>query len=237
MRQMRIIPVMDIKSGMVVHAKAGDREKYKPIESVLTSSTDPIRVANAFKKLGARELYIADLDAIEKRGSNLRPVLGIKKLGFDVLFDGGISVARDVENLSDVGKIVVGTETLCSLEELAKMTEMCEIVLSLDFKGDELLTRIEKLKRLGAEDMIKIVSSYDIAELIYLDLKRVGTSCGVREEIIERMVRATSIPLLVGGGINDISDIRRMQTLGVSGVLVATAIHHGRITKEDIYHG
>ncbi len=234
---MMIIPVMDIKSGMVVHAKAGDREKYGPIDSVLTTSTNPIEVANAFKKLGARELYIADLDAIEKWGSNLRSVLDIKKLGFDILLDSGVSIARDAKDLSDVGKVVVGTETLKSLDELAKMTDMCEIVLSLDFKGDEVLTRIKELKNLDAEDLIKVIVSYDydIKRLIYLDLKRVGTSCGMREEVIERMIRSTPIPLLVGGGINEMSDIKRMEEIGVSGVLVATAIHNGRITKEDMY--
>ncbi len=233
---MMIIPVMDIKSGKVVHAKAGDREKYRPVKSVLTTSTNPVEVANVFKKLGARELYIADLDAIEKEGSNLRSVLEIKKLGFDILIDSGISIARDVEVLADVGSIVVGTETLQSLDELEKMIEMCEIVLSLDFKGDKLLTRIKELKNLDAEDLIKFILSYDydIKRLIYLDLKRVGTSCGVRGERIKKMVKSIPIPLLVGGGINDISDIRRMQTIGVSGVLVATAIHNGRVTKEDI---
>ena len=232
---MIIIPVMDIKSGMVVHAKAGDREKYGPIYSVLTTSTNPIEVANAFKKLGAKELYIADLDAIEKRGSNLRLVLEIKKLGFDILLDSGISIAIDSKDLSDVGKVVVGTETLESLDELAKMTAMGEIVLSIDFKGDDLLTRIEELSGIDAEDVIKIFSSYDIKKIIYLDLKRVGTSCGMGEKRIEKMVRSTSIPLLVGGGINDMSDIKRMEEIGVSGVLVATAIHNGRITKEDMY--
>ncbi|MDD2665829.1 MAG: HisA/HisF family protein [Methanocellales archaeon] len=233
---MRIIPVMDVKGGMVVHAKAGDRERYQPIKSVLTPSTNPVEVANAFKKLGARELYIADLDAIEKRGSNLKSVLEIKKLGFDILLDSGISTARDVKDLADVGSIVVGTETLQSLDELEKMTETCEIVLSLDFKGGELLTRIKELKNLDAEDLIKIILSYDhdIKRWIYLDLKRVGTSCGMREDRIKKMVKSIPMPLLVGGGINSISDIRRMQTIGVSGVLVATAIHNGRITKEDI---
>ncbi|NYT01014.1 MAG: hypothetical protein GKB99_04755 [Methanocellales archaeon] len=232
---MIIIPVMDIKSGIVVHAKAGDRKKYGPINSVLTASTNPIEVANEFKKLGARELYIADLDAIEKRCSNLGLVSEIKKLGFDILLDSGISIARDAKDLSDVGDVVVGTETLKSLDELAKMTAMCEIVLSIDFKGDNLLTRMDEFVGLGAKDIIKIFSSYDIKKIIYLDLKRVGTSCGMVEERIEKMVRSTSIPLLVGGGINDISDIRRMEKIGVSGVLVATAIHNGKITKEDIH--
>jgi phosphoribosylformimino-5-aminoimidazole carboxamide ribotide isomerase len=162
-------------------------------------------------------------------------VLEIKKLGFDILLDSGISIAIDAKDLSDVGKVVVGTETLESLDELAKMTDVCEIVLSIDFKGDKLLTRIEELSGIDAEDITKIFSSYDIKKVIYLDLKRVGTSCGIGEKRIEKMVRSTSIPLLVGGGINDMSDIKRMEEIGVSGVLVATAIHNGRITKEDMY--
>lgn len=231
---MRVIPVVDIKNGVAVQARAGNREKYKPVESVLTTSLNPIQVANALKKLNARELYVADLDAIERSGSNLGSVLGIKELGFDVLFDCGISGVEDLEKLLDIGRPVIGTETLSSLEELAKITRVCETVLSLDFKGDGLLTKIEELRGVEIEELIKTLSSYDIAEIIYLDLERVGMSCGMREEVIKRMVQATSIPLLVGGGINDISDIRRMQALGVSGVLVATAIHRGRITKEDL---
>jgi len=230
---MRVIPVIDIRNGVVVQARAGNRKEYKPVESVLTASKNPIQVASALKKLNVNELYIADLDAIEGSGSNLGAVLEIKELGFDVLFDCGISAATDLENLLGVGRPVIGTETLDSLEELAKITDMCETVLSLDFKGDGLLTRIEELRGIDIEELVKTFSSYNIAELIYLDLERVGMSCGVREGVIKRMVQATSIPLLVGGGINDISDIRRMQTLGVSGVLVATAIHRGRITKDD----
>ena len=68
---MRIIPVIDLKNGQAVHGKSGQRESYRPVRSVLVEGSDPIRTADAFyRKLGCTELYVADLDAIERKGSN-----------------------------------------------------------------------------------------------------------------------------------------------------------------------
>ena len=61
---MKIIPVIDILNGRVVHAIKGQRHNYQPLESVLFKSTEPLEVAKGFKALGFTELYVADLDAI-----------------------------------------------------------------------------------------------------------------------------------------------------------------------------
>ncbi|MCS7095879.1 MAG: HisA/HisF-related TIM barrel protein, partial [Nitrososphaerota archaeon] len=61
---MKIIPVIDVLGGLAVHAVKGERRRYRPVKSVLCSSADPLEVAEAFKELGFREVYLADLDAI-----------------------------------------------------------------------------------------------------------------------------------------------------------------------------
>ena len=62
---MRIIPVLDLQGGQAVHAIAGDRAHYRPIQSVLHEGPDPIGLARAYRdSLGLRDLYLADLDAI-----------------------------------------------------------------------------------------------------------------------------------------------------------------------------
>src|SRR5947209_7775724 len=62
---MRIIPVLDLKAGLAVHAVAGDRAYYQPIRSILHQGSDPIGLARAYRdKLGLSDLYVADLDAI-----------------------------------------------------------------------------------------------------------------------------------------------------------------------------
>lgn len=69
---MEIIPVIDILNGVVVHGVRGEREKYEPIKSVLCNSSDPLEVANVFKELGFKSLYVADLDSILKKVKIMR---------------------------------------------------------------------------------------------------------------------------------------------------------------------
>ena len=63
---MKIIPVLDLLNGIAVHAMRGERNKYRPLQSVLNPSPDPLELAKAFDSLGFDELYAADLDAILK---------------------------------------------------------------------------------------------------------------------------------------------------------------------------
>ncbi|MBM3641974.1 MAG: nickel transporter, partial [Alphaproteobacteria bacterium] len=62
---MQIIPVIDIRSGVVVRARAGDRDSYAPIMSALAPTSAPVDVVAGFLALHSFErIYIADLDAI-----------------------------------------------------------------------------------------------------------------------------------------------------------------------------
>jgi len=40
--------------------------------------------------------------------------------------------------------------------------------------------------------------------------------------------------LLAGGGVRDPGDLRELAQLGCTGALVATALHDGRLTAEDV---
>ena len=61
----RVIPVLDVKNGQAVHAVGGIRSHYRPLQSLLHPSCEPLELARAYRDLlGLRELYLADLDAI-----------------------------------------------------------------------------------------------------------------------------------------------------------------------------
>ena len=62
---MQVIPVLDLIGGLVVRARMGDRDAYRPIETPLSPTPDPVAVAEGLMRLGSfPTLYIADLDAI-----------------------------------------------------------------------------------------------------------------------------------------------------------------------------
>src|ERR1700745_1641148 len=62
---MRIVPVLDLKGGVVVHARRGQRADYAPLRSPLVEGSEPVAVARALCAVcRPRTLYVADLDAL-----------------------------------------------------------------------------------------------------------------------------------------------------------------------------
>jgi phosphoribosylformimino-5-aminoimidazole carboxamide ribotide isomerase len=69
---MQVIPVIDVRRGVAVAAVRGDRARYRPLETPLADGADPVAVAQGLRPLCPfSTLYVADLDGIEGRGSDL----------------------------------------------------------------------------------------------------------------------------------------------------------------------
>ena len=97
---MRVIPVIDLKSGAAVHAVRGQRERYRPLRSKLVAGSDPLRVARAVRgELGLDELYVADLDAIAG-GPPHRDALAALAREARVMVDAGVTDAAAVRRCS-----------------------------------------------------------------------------------------------------------------------------------------
>ena len=124
---MKIIPVIDILNGKVVHAVKGQRQNYQPIESVLFKSIEPLEVAKRFKAFGFKELYVADLDAIIDCSMNFEALKNIAdETGLKLRVDAGITSIPRAKKLLDTGisKLVIGTETLQSKKFVEQAVEM-----------------------------------------------------------------------------------------------------------------
>lgn len=237
---MRIIPVMDLQRGKVVHAVSGQREKYKPLKSLLARVPDPLSIAIAFQRLGLKELYIADLDAICLTGHNLDSIGQISSQNkLELMVDAGFRRADEVESYTKKGvkKIVLATETLGSFNEVSKVIAnySVQVVASIDIKFGRVVAKSQSMQMPLAE-LIQKFEAEGVSEILLLSLDKVGTAQGPNHAILENALSCTTVPILVGGGVRDIADVRRLQMQGVSGVLIATALHNGTITKDDLYH-
>jgi phosphoribosylformimino-5-aminoimidazole carboxamide ribotide isomerase len=84
-----LIPVMDLMSGIAVSGKSGQRDTYKPLETVYSQTPDPVEIAISLKRQGFKRIYLADLDAIEGRGSNLEIAGKINHI-LPVMLDWGV---------------------------------------------------------------------------------------------------------------------------------------------------
>ena len=65
---LQVIPVIDLLRGQVVRARMGDRASYRPLESPLSPTSDPIDVVRGLLSVYPfPTLYVADLDAIQRQ--------------------------------------------------------------------------------------------------------------------------------------------------------------------------
>jgi phosphoribosylformimino-5-aminoimidazole carboxamide ribotide isomerase len=239
---MRLIPVMDLRGGVAVHAIKGERKHYQPVASVLSDTADPLVVARAFReKLGLSELYIADLDAIQGHGDHRELIARLAdQERMKLLVDAG---AADVESALEIlvtgaNKVIIGAETLTTWEALQAIRAAVpagRLVFSLDMRAGQILSRCSQLAASSPLEVLDSLHRAGWQEVILLDLARVGTGAGVdRALITEARQRFPELALLVGGGVRDANELGDLNAIGVAGVLVATALHRGTITLQHI---
>ena len=240
---LKVIPVIDILDGKAVHAVRGKRSEYLPLKSILCKSVGPLEVAEAFKALGFSELYIADLDAIQGGVVNYPLFKRIaKQTGLKLIVDAGVSDLESAWKLlnSGVSKIIIGTETLrrkTFVAEAVRLLGSERVIVSLDLKGDMVLVKAGFEGSLQPMDLLCEFKAMGVSGVIVLDLTRVGSGEGVDVAFMKKALKAASMDVYVGGGVRDIKDLVELKELGVSGVLVATALHSGKISIEELKQG
>ena len=246
----RIIPVLDLKDGVAVHAVRGQRDAYAPVRSVLAASADPVALARAFmERLGLQECYVADLDAIAGRGDHGPTIRAIAQLGLAVWLDAGVSTVSDAKRAVGQGaaRVIIGTETLGDPRDLpgiaaatrgaATRPAPCS-ALSLDLREGRLLGGSPAVERLDPLDVADRAWAAGIRTFIVLDLARVGHGHGVDTSVAVRLRQAfPGAEIIVGGGTRDVEDLRRLARQGFDGALVATALHTGAITSGAVEAG
>jgi phosphoribosylformimino-5-aminoimidazole carboxamide ribotide isomerase len=237
----RVIPVLDLKGGVAVHAVRGQRQAYAPVESVLAPSADAIKLARGLlNRLGARECYVADLDAITGVGHHGPVIHALGALGLDVWLDAGTATADGAERARSLGarRVIVGTETLGSIDDLLAIAGVLEArqappcILSLDLRDGRLLGGSPDIMRLDPGDLAALAWKASIRTFIVLDLARVGSGEGPRLDTARAL--RTALPdaeLVIGGGVRDATDLADLSAEGFQAALVATALHRGIITS------
>ncbi|MFO0937043.1 MAG: HisA/HisF-related TIM barrel protein [Gemmataceae bacterium] len=231
---LKIVPVLDVMNGVVVHAVAGRRSEYRPIISQLTTSTDPGDVLRALiDATGSDCAYLADLDAITGKTTASPAVWKLVErisTPLTLWLDAGIRTTSDLEswpvsNDPSVRVIpVFGTESLKEWDVIPAAKERFgNAIVSLDFVDGRLLTGL-----IDAEGMeiVSRVKSLGVNQFIVLDLSAVGTGQERTSKICRQLLEQfPDLALYPGGGIQNRRDLERFQSLGVFGVLVASALH------------
>lgn len=224
---MKIIPVIDLKDGIVVHARQGNRENYQPINSELCKSPDIFQVIEAFLRVYEFDtFYIADLNAITDQGGHRRLITDVLNRFPHLTFwiDQGYQKydpcsQHPGNTLPILGSESYRNETISEIKAYKN-----NFILSLDYSNSDAL---------GAPSLFSDPTFWP-ENIIIMTLERVGSSHGPDlEKLTDFCRRYPDKNFIAAGGIRNKQDLIALSESGIHLALVASALHSGTIKAED----
>jgi phosphoribosylformimino-5-aminoimidazole carboxamide ribotide isomerase len=216
-----IVPVLDIRGGVAVSGRSGNRETYRPLQTVFSEGSNPIEIA---ENLPFSRLYVADLDGIVGERPDTKKLKNLSEIT-NVMADIGVREYEDLQVFRELKcDIILGTETVSGVNIINDALKQFgrRIIVSIDIKDGFVLSSF--LPKRPA-DAYYSLTDLGVERIIFLDISAVGT--GKSDfSFIKDLNKPGEI--LLGGGIAK-KDIRSMEELNVEGVLVGTALHKGEL--------
>jgi phosphoribosylformimino-5-aminoimidazole carboxamide ribotide isomerase len=226
----QVIPVLDLKDGVVVHARMGQRNQYRPIETPLSPTSSPIDVARGLLSVHPFEtFYIADLDAIERKRNNNAALAEMKAEFPHLVFwvDNGVADLARAQDWLDagLGDLVLGSETQKDGTLVRHFSGDDRVILSLDYRGDAFV---------GPTRVLCDAETWP-ARVIVMTLARVGSAMGPDLDRLTAIKnRVPEKRLYAAGGVRDAVDLTALARAGIGGALVASCLHNGELAGAQI---
>jgi HisA/HisF family protein len=254
---MRIIPVLDLKGGIVVHARRGQRADYEPLRSPLVDGCEPVPVARALCAAAQTStLYVADLDALAGAPIDVGSLTALSAVA-DLWVDAGATTPRRAAMLARAGaaRNVVGTESLGPTapddesqftargwrrnakvrDTQAVANAAPPLVLSIDLRDGRLISPRSELAGSEPRAAAPLAAELGVREVLVIDLARVGSGSGPPLRAVAALARALpGLDIYAGGGVRDDDDLHALEAAAAAGALVATALHAGRVTPRPV---
>lgn len=224
---MKIIPVIDLKDSVVVHARQGNREHYQPINTNLCKSSDIFQVIRAFLGVYAFDtLYIADLNAITDQGDHNRLIADVLTRFPQLTFWVDKGYQKHDQDAQHPGNTlpVLGSESYRNETISDLKTYKNNFILSLDYSNSN---------PLGATSLFSDPTFWP-ENIIIMTLERVGSSHGPDLNKLTNFCRQfPDKNFIAAGGIRNKGDLMALSEAGIHQALVASALHYGTIKTED----
>lgn len=234
---MQILPAIDIKNGRAVRLFKGDFSQ----ETVV--NPDVLGQARIFADAGIEFIHVVDLDgALDGKATNRDLIAALKvATGLGVEVGGGIRTLEQIEDYLNVGidRVIIGSMAVKNPDFVKAALDKFgsdKIVVGIDAKDGYVAT--EGWLETTTVDYISLAKEMEkmgVELFVYTDVDRDGTLTGPNFDHYERLVaELTSAKVIASGGIAELSDLTKLQDIGVAGTIVGKAYYNGNISLDEL---
>lgn len=224
----RIMPVLLLKKDFLVKSKSFKDYNY---------IGDPINAVKIFNDLRADELVFLDISATkEKRLISLDFVRQVgEEANMPFAVGGGISTLDNIRAIINAGaeKVVICSAALdnpsfvrMASETFGSSTIAVCIDVKKNFWGKEKVWSKNGAQQSDYDvvSFAKLIESMGAGEIIVQSIEKDGQMKGYDIDLIEKVSRAVSIPVVALGGAGSLNDLKKVYTEGFANGLAAGSL-------------
>lgn len=232
-----VIPAIDLIDGKCVRLTKGDYNQKKQYDA------SPLDMALRYQDIGIRRLHLVDLDGAKSSSpKNLHVLEEIAtRTSLDIEWGGGIKsdeALRDAFN-AGAGHLIIGSVAVSNPDLFARWLGEYggdRLILGADINDGRVAINgwLEESEQ-TIDALIDHFLPHGLHEVICTDIAKDGMLQGPTFDLYARLQeKYPEQDIIVSGGISQMSDIHRLDAMGLRHVIVGKAIYEGRITLEEL---
>jgi cyclase len=239
----RVIPCLDVDAGRVVKG-VNFRD--------LRDAGDPVELAKLYDEEGADELVFLDITASSGSRETTYDVVRrtAEQVFIPLTVGGGVRTVEDVDRLLRAGADKVGVNTAAIarpelLSEIAQRFGNQVLVLSVDARrvtGDTKTESGYEVTTHGGREGTGIDAvawaargeALGVGEILLNSMDADGTTSGFDIEMVDRVRKVVSVPLIASGGAGNVADFAPAVAAGADAVLAASVFHFGTLRIGEV---
>ena len=232
-----IVPAIDIIDGKCVRLQQGDYNIKK------IYNNNPLEIAKMFENIGVKRLHLVDLD-----GAKANTIINHKTLetiasqtSLIIDFGGGIKTNNDAKKAFDSGAAMItgGSIAIKNPEIFIDWISTYtgdKIILGADCKDEKIA--ISGWQVQTSENIFHFIENYiekGVKKVICTDITKDGMLAGPSFELYKKILaQFPSLILIASGGVSNIEDIKELDELGVSAVIIGKALYEDKIKIDEL---
>lgn len=231
---MYIFPAIDLFDKKAVRLLKGN------YEDMTVYSSNPLEIAQEFERSGAKHIHIVDLEGAKSgKPENLDVIRSVtENTNLFVEVGGGIRNAEIAEKYlsSGAGRIILGTAAVEDEDFLRYCAENYKdrVAVGVDIKDGYVAVKgwTEK-SEFECFEFCEKISRMGIRYVICTDISKDGAMQGTNHELYKKLKEKFSLNITASGGISDMEDIIKLNSLGIYGAIIGKAYYTGAINIKE----